>query len=89
MEEAKTLTTLLETTCSEIKENEVVVTNKEGAKQHIKADNVIICTGLRPKRALAESFYGITPDVAMIGDCDKPRIIMDATFEGHTIALNI
>lgn len=89
LEQAKTLAVLLEATCSEIRENEVVVSNKEGLLQHIKADNVIICTGLRPKRALAEAFYGITPDVAMIGDCERPRIIMDATFEGHMIALNI
>ncbi|WP_238902042.1 FAD-dependent oxidoreductase [Clostridium sp. YIM B02506] len=89
MDQAKTLTTLLETSCGEIKENEVVVTDKNGNQKHIKADNVIVCTGLRPKRALAESFYGITPDVAMIGDCERPRNIMDATFEGHMISLNI
>lgn len=89
MDQAKTLTTLLETSCGEIKENEVVATDKNGNQKYIKADNVIVCTGLRPKRALAESFYGITPDVAMIGDCERPRNIMDATFEGHMISLNI
>lgn len=89
MEQAKTLTTLLESNCSEIKENEVIVLDKTGKEKIIKADNVIVCTGLRSKRSLAESFYGITPDIAMIGDCERPRNVMDATFEGHTIALNI
>lgn len=89
MELAETLKTLLEATCLEIKENEVVVKTKEAKEQFIKADNVIVCTGLRAKRELTESFYGITPDVVAIGDCDRPRNIMEATFEGHSIALNL
>lgn len=89
METAETLKILLEATCLEIKENGVVVKTKEDKEEIIKADNVIVCTGLRSKRDLAESFYGITPDVAMIGDCNKPRNIMEATFEGHSISLNI
>ena len=89
MEKAETLKILLEATCLEIRENGVVVRTKEGKEEIIKADNVIVCTGLRAKGDLAESFYGITPDVAMIGDCNKPRNIMDATFEGYSISLNI
>lgn len=89
MEMAETLKILLEATCLEIKENGVIVRTKEGKEEIIKADNVIVCTGLRAKADLAESFYGITPEVAMVGDCNKPRNIMDATFEGHSISLNI
>lgn len=32
------------------------------------------------------SFYGITPQTYMIGDCEKPRKIQEATMEGYTIA---
>lgn len=89
MESAKTLTTLLLTTCTEIKENQVTVVDQLGNVKTIRADNVIVCTGLKEKSALAESFYGITPDTVMIGDCVRPRIIMDATFEGYSFAMNI
>ena len=88
IESAKTLSTYLLTTCTEIKENEVTVVDRLGNVKTIKAVNVIVCTGLKEKSMLAESFYGITPDTAMIGDCVRPRIIMDATFEGHSLALN-
>lgn len=89
MDVADTLNIMLQTTCYEIKNDEVIVKNQIGEMERIKADNVIVCTGLLSKTDLAHSFYGITPDVAMIGDCIKPRIIMDATFEGHTIAMNL
>lgn len=88
MDMASTLTKHLETSCVEITEDEVII-EKDNVRSSIKADNVIICTGLRSKSSLAESFYGITPDTTMIGDCIMPRKIMEATFEGHSIALNI
>ena len=63
--------------------------DKNGDEIKIKADTVIACTGLRAKTDVAEQFYGITPDVVMIGDCVKPRKIMEAVFEGYSFALNI
>lgn len=89
MEQCSTLQVLLESGCQEIKEKSVIVRYKTGELQEIRADHVIVCTGLRPNTTLAESFYGITPNVTMIGDCVKPRKIMEATFEGHAIALHI
>lgn len=89
MEQCKTLTTLLETSCMEIKDDVVVVKDKDGNIQEIPADYIIVSTGLRAKSDLAKSFYGITPNTTMIGDCVRPRLILEATFEGHAIALNI
>ena len=89
MDQAKTLTTYMESACLEINEEAVVVKKNDSTIANLKADQVIICTGLRPKAQLAESFYGITSDIAMIGDCNAPRLILDATFEGYSIAVNI
>lgn len=38
------------------------------------------------RKKTAESFYEITPQTYMIGDCEKPRKIQEATMEGCTIA---
>ncbi len=89
MEQCKSLTTVLECGCQEIKKNTVVLKEKDGNEREIKADYVIVCTGLHPNSELAESFYGICPNIAMIGDCVKPRKIMESTLEGHSIAMNI
>lgn len=89
MDQAKTLVRLTETVCKEITDEGVFVSDKEGRESFIKADTVILATGLKANREVAEAFYGITPDTVMIGDCEKPRKVMEATLEGCSIALNL
>lgn len=89
LKETDKLTIYLQSTCKEIKENEVVVLDRDGNVRHLKASQVIIATGLKAKREEAYQFYGITPETIMIGDCNAPRIIMDAVFEGHSAALHL
>ena len=89
MEKCESLTTYLNTQCTEVKDNSVIIKNEAGIIKDIPADKVIVCTGMKSLNILAESFYGITPNVTMIGDCVKPRKIMEAVFEGHSIALNL
>ncbi len=89
MEATKTLKVYTDTSCMEITDSTVVVKEKDGIVKTLPADTVIIATGVRPKEVEAKGFYGITPDTYTIGDCEKARIIKDATFEGSSIALTI
>lgn len=89
MDKAETLTRLTGTVCDEITDDGVIIIDKEGKKRLIKADTVILATGLKPKNILAKLFYGITPDTYMIGDCEKARTVMEATLAGCSIALNL
>lgn len=89
MEAAKSLKVYRNTSCQEITDTEVLVKEKDGTEKTLPADTVIIATGVRAKKAEAEKFYGITPETYTIGDCEKARIIKDATFEGSSIALTI
>lgn len=89
MEATKKLRTMLKTSCQEIKADGVVALSKDGQEEFIKADTVIIATGVSPRKKLGESFYGITPDTFTVGDGNNPRQIMEAVFEGHTIASHV
>lgn len=89
MEKCSDLAVMLNATCLQIDERSVKVKDKNGALQDIPADYVVMCTGLRARSRLANSFYGIVPNTTMIGDCVRPRKIQEATFEGHSIALNL
>lgn len=82
LEQQKNISWKLETICTEITENGVAVKGKTGEKTFIKADTVVLATGMEPLKSLAESFYGITYDVKFIGDCVMPRKVGDATYEG-------
>ena len=89
MEKAPTLHTMLKTSCQEIREDGVIAKTEDGQEQFIKADTVIVATGVRANKSLADSFYGIVPETFIIGDCKKPRKIMEATLEGFSIASNL
>ena len=86
MERLDNLHLLTDTSCKEIKDHLVVVENKDGV-QEIECDNVVIAVGVRSNRDLANSFYGITPNTRVIGDCNSVRLIMEATFEGYVAGL--
>ncbi|MHB8808239.1 MAG: oxidoreductase [Anaerolineaceae bacterium] len=88
MDKCKTLHTMTETRCKEIKKDGVVV-EKDGVEQFLEADHIVLATGLRSRKDLAHSFYGITPETAMIGDCDKVAKVMEATNDAYFIASNL
>ena len=88
MAKCKTLHTMTETVCKEIKADGVIV-EKDGQAQFIEADHVLLATGMKPKRGLAHSFYGITPETAMIGDCDRVARVLEATNDAYFIAANL
>jgi NADPH-dependent 2,4-dienoyl-CoA reductase/sulfur reductase-like enzyme len=89
MDAVKTLTRLTETACTEITDEGVCVQARDGLAQFIHADTVIISTGVAANKAVSEAFYNIVPDTFEIGDCNTPRKIMEAVFEGYTVASHI
>lgn len=89
MDEAEELRVMLQTNCQEITPAGVFVKDREGKEIMLSADTVIIAAGVRADKRTAESFYGITPETYMIGDCEKPRKIQEATMEGYTIAAGL
>ncbi len=89
MDAVKTLTRLTETACTEITEDGVFLKAREGGARFLRADTVIISTGVTANKRVSETFYHIVPDTFEIGDCNSPRKIMEAVFEGYTVASHI
>ncbi len=89
MEKCDTLHVMTETKCKEIREHEVVVEGKDGEEKVLKADHIVLAVGMRPKKELAHSFYGITPETAMVGDCDRPATVLEATNGAYFIGANL
>lgn len=81
MESRHNLSWMTGTTCKQITENGVIAVDCEREKFY-EADSIVLATGMKPLKDLAESFYGITYDVKIIGDCVKPRKLDDAIYEG-------
>ena len=88
LDECETLDLRLNTACQGFDGNNMIVKDATGLST-IPFDHLIVSTGIRPKADLAELFYGIAPETNMIGDCVRPRKIMDAIFEGHNVAMSL
>jgi 2,4-dienoyl-CoA reductase (NADPH2) len=72
-----------------ITEEGLVLTDKEGKNQLIKADTIIPALPLSPNLVLMDRLKQIIPEVYAIGDCRQPQLIVDAIADGARTAHNI
>lgn len=65
------------------------VDRDSGEKTFIKGDAVVLAVGAIPNRELADALEGKVKELHTIGDCNEPRIIMEAVYEGSRVARRI
>jgi len=73
----------------EITDREVIVADREGKRQKIKADTVVIALGYSPNMSLYEALRAENIELYAIGDCEKARTVADAVHEGAHLAHQI
>jgi 2,4-dienoyl-CoA reductase-like NADH-dependent reductase (Old Yellow Enzyme family)/thioredoxin reductase len=70
-----------------ISDGGIVVQDALGGRTEIGADTVVLALGMKPRSAVLDALKGTAPRVVAVGDCVKPRLIMDAVREGfHAVA---
>ena len=70
----------------EITEGWIIVTDKgEGSRRRINADTVVIASGLTSDDDLFMKLAGQFSHVYAIGDCQEPRNIMGAIWDGYEV----
>jgi 2,4-dienoyl-CoA reductase-like NADH-dependent reductase (Old Yellow Enzyme family)/thioredoxin reductase len=73
----------------EITDREVAVVDREGKRQKIKADTVVVALGYSPNMGLYEALRGESLELYAIGDCEKARYVAEAVHEGSLVARQI
>jgi 2,4-dienoyl-CoA reductase-like NADH-dependent reductase (Old Yellow Enzyme family)/thioredoxin reductase len=69
-----------------ITEKGVTVVNlKSGQEESVEADWVVIAVGSKPAGSLVEALENKVPELYSVGDCNQPRIIMEAIYEGSMV----
>lgn len=85
------VTSLVKTTCKEIKDNGILAVNGEGREVFIPADTVVLALGMKARteetRKLREAAGSIP--VFEIGDCVRAAKVGEAVQEGYTAAMSI
>jgi len=77
---------LTETTLVEILDDSVVIIDKNGNKSKIENDTVVLALGFKPNRELVEALKDKVPEIHAIGDCEEPRRVINAIWEGFRFA---
>jgi len=70
-----------------ITESGVDVANQQGEHVSLTADTLVIARGMKPTHGeLAEILGDKVPEVYPIGDCVRPRVVLNAIWEGYRTA---
>ena len=69
----------------EIKDGRAII-DHDGRQEGLEADTIVVAIGLEARSGLHNELNGKVPEVYAIGDCVKPRRVLDAIWEGFRIA---
>ncbi len=67
----------------------VHLVTRRGEARTVAADSVVLATGARPRRGLAEALAGRVPQLLEVGDCRRPGGVLAALADGRRAALEI
>lgn len=79
----------LKTKCLSLKGGVARLEGEDGEVREVPFDTAVIACGMRPRSDLAESLFGIAPQSFVIGDANKCRQIIDATYDAWAVAANL
>jgi 2,4-dienoyl-CoA reductase (NADPH2) len=81
----KGVTVLTDVKYDEITDEGLTITNKEGKKETIGADNIVIALPLSANTKLHDAINGRYSEVYSIGDCREPHRIIHAVHDGSQV----
>jgi 2-enoate reductase len=74
----------------EVTDKGVSVTDKKsGEKQHVEGDTVVLALGSKSVSYLSDSLKDNVPELYTVGDCNEPRRVEQAVYEGSLVARRI
>ena len=85
----KGVTILTGVTCDEITDRSLTVKTRTGERLTLTADTIIPATPLLPNTAVADAIREKVSEVHLIGDCESPRLIVDAVAGGWRVARDL
>jgi 2-enoate reductase len=84
---------LTNTRLQEVTEDGVITTNSDSKSNLIKSDTVALAVGLRSEKEIFEWLNNKNSahvrEIYSVGDCNKPRKIHHAIWDGGTVATSI
>ena len=79
----------LDTTVEAVKDGAVTVVGADGERTEILADTIVQALGVKPRGKTAEELKGLAPEVHVVGDVLRPRILYDSIHEAFDAAMGM
>ncbi|PIP00334.1 NAD(P)/FAD-dependent oxidoreductase [Pleomorphomonas carboxyditropha] len=79
----------LNTTVAEVTPEGVMLVAADGAQTLRAADTVLFATGMKARRDVVDALRNSVPWFVPVGDCRRPRFILDAVYEGMSAAMDL
>ena len=79
----------MSTKVEEITAEGIAVIDRDQKKKILKADNIILASGLKKSHKLFRQIKDTFEDIRLIGDAKEPRRIREAISEGYISAFNL
>jgi 2,4-dienoyl-CoA reductase (NADPH2) len=73
----------------EVTSKGLTVTTRDGKKRTIEANTIVTALPLLPDQEQIKSFEKLAPEFYAIGDCNNPKLTVDAVADGSKIGLKI
>lgn len=89
MNKCKSLKTMTGIRCTEITEKDVIAVDSEDREFALKAETVILATGMQSKTDEANAFFGYVQDTNIIGDANRPGTVWEATHDGYYVSAKL
>jgi 2-enoate reductase len=83
------VTFLFDLTIQEFISEGIIVSDKHGNRQIIKADSIVLALGAKPENKLVEQLKGKVSELYALGDCISPRKVGEAMHEGFVAGWRI
>mgnify|MGYP001143879045 CR=1 FL=1 len=80
---------ITEVEVKEIKDSGVEIVRKDGSRELIEGDTIVVATGTKSENKLFEALKEKVSEIFIIGDAKEPRKALDAIHEGAAIARGI
>ena len=74
---------------NEVSDNGLLCMDKNGNDILIEADTVLLASGMKSRINAVDALRGTAPNVQVIGDCNRPLNIRNATFRAYHAGLDI
>jgi len=83
------LTVLTGATCVEVRDRAVVAAGRDGGRTLRDRDTVVVAAGYKADPELIEAWADLAPEFMAIGDCVRPRKILNAVRTGYDAAMAV